>query len=156
MSAARWQRVDHPNTWCKAFVGSIDGISAAAQWAGTIAAEQKFPEELAFALQVCLEELLTNVVRHGGTKSSGDLTEVPAPPLNVEISISTGAQGVSVTIEDDGKPFDIVNAPAHRIDQPLDEVQPGGLGIQLIRNFASTIAYEQAGLGNRVTVEFLL
>jgi hypothetical protein len=38
----------------------------------------------------------------------------------------------------------------------LEEVQPGGLGIQLIRNFASSIAYEQAGLGNRVIVEFLL
>lgn len=148
--------MDHPNTWHKAFVGTIDGISAAAQWVDTIAAEQQFPDQLVFALQVCLEELLTNVVRHGGAKSSGDLSEVPVPPLNVEISISTGAQRVSMTVEDDGKPFDVVNAPAHRIDQPLDELQPGGLGIQLIKNFASSIAYEPAGLGNRVVVEFLL
>ena len=156
MSAVQKQHVSHPNTWRKAFIGTIDDISAAAQWVGTIAAEQKFPEQLVFALQVCLEELLTNVVRHGGPKSSGDLSEVPVPPLKVEISISTTAQGVSMTVEDDGKPFDVVNAPAHRIDQPLDEVQPDGLGIQLIRNFASSIAYEQAGLGNRVIVEFLL
>ena len=156
MNAVQKQHVNHPNTWHKAFIGTIDDISAAAQWVDTIAAEQQFPEQLVFALQVCLEELLTNVVRHGGAKSSGDLSEVPAPPLNVEISISTGAQRVSMTVEDNGRPFDVVNAPAHRIDQPLDEVQPGGLGIQLIRNFASTIAYEQAGLGNRVIVEFLL
>jgi serine/threonine-protein kinase RsbW len=156
VSAVQKQHVNHPNTWRKAFVGTIDDISAAAQWVGTIAAEQKFPEQLVFALQICLEELLTNVVRHGGATSSGSLSEVPTPPLNVEISISAGARGVSMTIEDDGKPFDVVNAPAHRIDQPLDEVQPGGLGIQLIRNFASSIAYEQAGLGNRVIVEFLL
>ena len=146
----------HPNTWRKAFVGTIDDISAAAQWVDTIAADQQFPEQLVFALQICLEELLTNVVRHGGAESSGDLSDVPIPPLNVEITISTSAQGVIMTVEDDGKPFDVVNAPAHRIDQPLDEVQPGGLGIQLIRNFASTISYEQAGLGNRVIVEFLL
>ncbi len=76
--------------------------------------------------------------------------------MNVEITISTNAQGVNMTIEDDGKPFDVVNAPAHRIDQPLNEVQPGGLGIQLIKNFASKVAYERAGLGNRVIVEFLL
>lgn len=156
MSAVQKQSVNHPNTWRKAFVGTIDDISAAAQWVDKIAADQKFPEHLVFALQVCLEELLTNVVRHGGAKSSGNLSEVPVPPLNVEISISAGAQGVSMIIEDDGKPFDVVNAPAHRIDQPLEEVQPGGLGIQLIRNFASSIAYEQAGLGNRVIVEFLL
>lgn len=156
MSAVQKQHVNHPNTWRKAFIGTIDDISAAAQWVDTIAVEQQFPEQLVFALQICLEELLTNVVRHGGAKSSGDLSEVPIPPLNVEISISIGAQRVSMTVEDNGKPFDVVNAPAHRIDQPLDEVQPGGLGIQLIRNFASSIAYEQTGLGNRVIVEFLL
>lgn len=156
MNAVQKQHVNHPNTWRKAFIGTIDDISAAAQWVDKIAVEQQFPEQLVFALQVCLEELLTNVIRHGGAKSSGDLSEVPVPPLNVEITISTGAQRVSMTVEDNGKPFDVVNAPAHRIDQPLDEVQPGGLGIQLIRNFASSIAYEQAGLGNRVIVEFLL
>ena len=156
MNAVRKQHVDHPNIWRKAFVGTIDGISAAAQWVDTIAIDQQFPDQLVFALQICLEELLTNVVRHGGPKSSGDLSEVPIPPLNVEISISTGDQRVIMTVEDNGKPFDVVNAPAHRIDQPLDEVQPGGLGIQLIRNFASSITYEQAGLGNRVIVEFLL
>jgi len=156
VNAVQKQNVNPPNTWRKAFIGTIDDISAAAQWVDAIAADQKFPEQLVFALQICLEELLTNVVRHGGAKSSGDLSEVMKPPVNVEITISTGVQGVSMTIEDDGKPFDVVSAPSHRIDQPLDEVQPGGLGIQLIRNFASSIAYEQAGLGNRVIVEFLL
>ena len=156
MNAVQKQHVDHPNTWRKAFIGTIDGISAAAQWVDTIAADQQFPEQLVFALQICLEELLTNIVRHCGPESAGDLSEVPVPPLNVEISISTSAQCVSMIVEDNGKPFDIVNAPAHRIDQPLDEVQPGGLGIQLIRNFASSVAYEKAGLGNRVIVEFLL
>ena len=134
----------------------MEGISAAAHWVDTIAADQQLPEQILFALQVCLEELLTNIVRHGGTESSGDLSVVPIPPLNVEISISTGAQRVSMTVEDDGKPFDVVNAPAHRIDQPLSAIEPGGLGIQLIKNFASSIKYEQAGLGNRVVVEFLL
>jgi serine/threonine-protein kinase RsbW len=156
VNAVQKQHVDHPHTWRKAFIGTIDGISAAAQWVDTIAVDQQFPDQLVFALQICLEELLTNIVRHGGPESGGDLKEVPIPPLNVEISISTTAQRVTMIVEDNGKPFDVVNAPAHRIDQPLDEVQPGGLGIQLIRNFASTIAYEQAGLGNRVIVEFLL
>lgn len=146
------------NTWRRAFAGTMDGISAAAQWVDAITADQQLPEQLAFALQVCLEELLTNIVRHGGTghwESGGDPSQVATPPLNAEISISISAQSVSMTVEDDGKPFDVVNAPAHRIDQPLSEIEPGGLGIQLIKNFASNIAYERAGLGNRVVVEFV-
>lgn len=156
MSAVNKQQVDRSNTGRKAFAGTIEGISLAAQWVDTIAADRQLPEQLVFALQICVEELLTNIVRHGGTESSGNLSEVPIPPLNVEISISANTECVSMTVEDDGKPFDVVNAPAHRIDQPLDEIEPGGLGIQLIRNFASTITYEQAGLGNRVVIEFLL
>lgn len=156
MSAVQKQHVGHPNTWRKAFIGTIGDISAAAQWVNTIAAGQQFPEQLEFAMQICLEELLTNIVRHGGSESGGDLSEVPIPPLNVEITISLSTQRACMIVEDNGKPFDVVSAPAHRIDQPLDEVQPGGLGIQLIRNFASSIAYERAGLGNRVVVEFLL
>lgn len=146
------------NTWRRAFVGTMGDISAAAQWVDTITADQQLPEQLVFALQICLEELLSNIVRHGGTghwKSGGDLSQMATPPLNVEINISISAQRVSMIVEDDGKPFDVVNAPAHRIDQPLSEIEPGGLGIQLIKNFASTITYERAGLGNRVVVEFL-
>jgi serine/threonine-protein kinase RsbW len=156
VNAVSKQQASHPNTWRKAFVGTIGNISAAAQWVDTIAADRRLPEQLVFALQICLEELLTNIVRHGAAESGGDLSHVAMPPVNVEITISTSAQGVNMTIEDNGKPFDVVNAPAHRIDQPLNEVQPGGLGLQLIKNFASRVAYERAGLGNRVVVEFLL
>jgi serine/threonine-protein kinase RsbW len=156
VNAVSKQQTLPSHTWRKAFVGTIGDISAAAQWVNTIVADQQLPEQLVFALQICLEELLTNIVRHGVAESSGDLSHVAMPPVNVEITISTSAHGVRMTIEDDGKPFDIVNAPAHRIDQPLNEVQPGGLGIQLIKNFASSIAYERTGLGNRIAVEFLL
>ena len=156
MNAVQKPHVDDPKTWRKAFTGTLDDISAAAKWLDAIAAGQQFPEQLIFALQVCLEELLTNIVRHGGVESSGALSDAAMPPVNVEITISTSAQGVSMVVEDDGKPFDTVNAPANRIDRPLDELQPGGLGIQLIRNFASSISYTPAGLGNRVVVEFLL
>lgn len=156
MSALHKQFTDSKRTWHRAFAGTVADVTAAAQWLDTIAADQKLPEQLVFSLQLCLEELLTNIVRHGGTESGGDLSDVAMPPLNVEVNISTSAESLIMTVEDDGKPFDVVNAAARRIDQPLDEVEPGGLGIQLIRNFASTMAYERAGLGNRIVIEFLL
>jgi serine/threonine-protein kinase RsbW len=156
VSALHRQFTDPDKTWKRAFVGTVADIAAAAQWLDTIAAGQKLPEQLVFSLQLCLEELMSNIVRHGGVtgrQSSNDLLPDVMPPLNVEITVTVENQSVSMTVDDDGRPFDVVNALARPIDKPLDQVEPGGLGIQLIRSFASRLEYERAGLGNRVTVE---
>ena len=150
MSAIHKRSPHLQKTWHRAFVGTVADVTASAQWLDTITADQKLPEQLVFSLQLCLEELMSNIVRHGGVLSPGP--EVKGP-LDVEITVTIESQSVSLTIEDNGTPFDVVNAPAHPINKPLDEIEPGGLGIQLIKNFASSLAYEQAGLGNRVTVE---
>jgi serine/threonine-protein kinase RsbW len=156
VSAIHKQFTVPQKTWHRAFIGTVADITVAEKWLGSIAADQKLPEQLAFSLQLCLEELMSNIVRHGGAagrKSGSDLSPEVTTSLSVEITVTVEDQSVSMTVEDDGKPFDVVNAPAHPIDRPLDEVEPGGLGIQLIKSFASGLVYEQAGLGNRVTVE---
>jgi len=60
-----------------------------------------------------------------------------------------------MTVEDNGRPFNVAQAPAKRIDQPLEQVQPGGLGIQLIKSFASNLEYRRTEKSNRVIVEFM-
>ncbi len=37
------------------------------KWADQLVSDQNVPSEKAYALQVCLEEILTNIVRHGGS-----------------------------------------------------------------------------------------
>jgi anti-sigma regulatory factor (Ser/Thr protein kinase) len=59
-----------------------------------------------------------------------------------------------MTIEDNGRPFDVAQAPGKVIDEPLRKVQPGGLGIQLIKSFANNLAYSRTKTANRVIVEF--
>jgi anti-sigma regulatory factor (Ser/Thr protein kinase) len=60
-----------------------------------------------------------------------------------------------MTVEDNGRAFDVARAPARVIDQPLDQVEPGGLGILLIKSFASSLEYSRTDAGNRVTVDFI-
>jgi len=131
------------SSWRRAFVGSIDEAVATARWIDRIASEQGLSAETLFAVQVCAEELLTNIVRHGGN---------PGP--RIEVTLSVSADGIELMVEDDGKPFDVATTPPRRIDQPLDEIQPGGLGIQLIHSFADRLSYQRAGLGNRVLAAF--
>jgi anti-sigma regulatory factor (Ser/Thr protein kinase) len=36
----------------------------------------------------------------------------------------------------------------------IEEIEPGGLGIQLMKKFATTLRYEQLAQGNRLTLGF--
>jgi len=146
------------NSWHRVFSGAIPEIAAAASWIESIAADLGLTGSRAFAMQVCLEELMSNIVRHGGVHSSSKSywPQIdPANPLFISITVDALADRITMTVEDNGHPFNVAQAPAKRIDQPLEQVQPGGLGIQLIKSFASNLEYRRTEKSNRVIVEFM-
>ncbi|MBN9360160.1 MULTISPECIES: ATP-binding protein [unclassified Devosia] len=130
------------------FPGTIDGAVTASSWLHGVAEREALPGKLVFALEVCLEELFTNVVRHGGRGRD-------AAPLSVDVGLSVEGNDVAMYIEDNGKSFDVSQAPARPIRRPLEEVMPGGLGMQLIRSFSKELLYESRPDGNRVILKFL-
>jgi sigma-B regulation protein RsbU (phosphoserine phosphatase) len=134
-----------PEIWRRTFTGSIPEVIAAAGWVDSIARERALPTDVVFALQICVEELLTNIVRHGGMQSA-----------TIDLSLGLFADRIQLIIEDNGKPFDVTTSSHRRIELPLNEVQPGGLGVQLIHSFADRLAYERTATGNRVVAEFAL
>ena len=144
--------------WRRVFSGSIADVTAASAWVERIAASLKLPGKLTFAMQVCLEELMSNIARHGKVHSFSAPfpTETDADnPLSISIGIDVLADRIAMTIEDNGRPFDVEKAPAKVVDRPLEQVQPGGLGINLIKSFSHNIEYRRTDAGNRVTVDFM-
>ena len=121
----------------------------------SIATDLDLADSKAFAMQVCLEELMSNIVLHG--KAGLSLKTLPMDPAPLSISITVGASKdrTVLTIEDNGRPFDIAQAPAKTIDRSLEQLEPGGLGIQLIKSFASDLKYSRTENGNRVVLEFM-
>lgn len=149
---------DRPETrWCRDFVGAIEEVGVAARWIGSIATGLSLPEEQAHAMQICLEELMSNIVRHGGVDPTAATNRPEADvanPLLVSISINALPDRIVLTVEDNGRPFDVVQAPSRGVEEPLESVQPGGLGIHLVKKFASSLRYCRTENGNRVIVEF--
>ena len=45
-------------------------------------------------------------------------------------------------LDDDVEPFDITRAPDVDIDAPIEEREPGGLGLHLIRRMVDSVEYE--------------
>jgi anti-sigma regulatory factor (Ser/Thr protein kinase) len=129
-------------------------IPCAAVWIESIAADLELTDSRAFAMQVCLEELMSNIVRHGRVPSPLKPQIDPAKPLSISITVDASADRITITVEDNGQPFNVAEAPAKWIDRPLEQLQPGGLGIRLIKNFASNLEYRRTAKGNRVIVEF--
>jgi anti-sigma regulatory factor (Ser/Thr protein kinase) len=105
-------------------------------------------------MQVCLEELMANVGMHGHPRAPQSAPAEPADPLKVSVSVNVSSDRIILTVEDNGRPFDISLARAHGVDGEPDSVQPGGLGIGVIRSFAGNLKYSRTETGNRVIAEF--
>ena len=132
-------------TWRKKFVGSLSEIAAVERWVNQKASEQALSPDKGYALRVCVEELLTNILRHGGTTSP-----------KIELTITLCPDRIVLVIEDDAKPFDVSTSIPRRVTPPLENAEPGGLGIQLIHSFSDRLTYSRPGEKNRVVAEFVL
>src|SRR5262249_2512125 len=85
-----------------------------------------FEEEVVYAADLALEEVLSNVIRHA--YDDGDRHEIM-------IAVRTSGRRVEMQIVDDGRGFDPVSAPAVDLAVPLERRRIGGLGIHLLRAF---------------------
>lgn len=131
--------------WRREFDGAVQEIGLSLVWLAGIARELDLPADQAYALELCAEELIANVVLH----NSG------TPPVHVRLTLAAEAGRLLFTVEDNGALFDIASAPEKRAEGPLDELVPGGLGVGLIKRFASSLKYERTPYGNRVEAGFI-
>jgi serine/threonine-protein kinase RsbW len=133
----------------------LDDMALLWPWVEALIAQFAIPSDTAFAIHLCLEEAISNVIRHG---YNGD----PGHTLTVDCA-SPNAHEFVFTIEDQAPPFDPLE-PEHIEElvepSPEDFLRPGGRGIFLMRKFASTIKYERIetgkGGGNCLTIRFVL
>jgi serine/threonine-protein kinase RsbW len=91
-----------------------------------------------------LEEIVTNCLKYG---YDDDARHV----VLVHVTLSDGR--LTMQISDDGRPFDPTAAPVPDLDAPLDEREPGGLGLHLLRTMADRVSYERRDGRNVLTVE---
>lgn len=124
----------------------IPGVRNASAWLADAASEFNVPAEHSVRLDICLNEALANIMTHGGT---GALSE----PIRLSF-ITVCQQGeceALVTVSDAGNPFDTVSATPKARPDSLSEVEPGGLGLVMIRSSADTLSYRYCDGFNHLT-----
>jgi anti-sigma regulatory factor (Ser/Thr protein kinase) len=92
------------------------------------------PDSVVHDLNLALEEILTNIISYGYTDSGEH-------EITVQLSVEPGEMRVEV--EDDGQPFNPLEAPEADTTKPLEERAVGGLGVHLVRKLMDGLEYQR-------------
>jgi serine/threonine-protein kinase RsbW len=108
-------------------------------------APQVISSDTLFAVQLCLEEAIANIIMHGGSGED-----------RLAIAIELEREGVTLVarIEDTGCEFDPTQFPPLSIAKSLEDAKVGDYGIHLMRCFTTGMHYERQDGRNRLTLWF--
>jgi serine/threonine-protein kinase RsbW len=91
------------------------------------------PENSEAPVTLCLEEVLSNVIRHG----------CPAGQhCDIEVRYTILEDGIEVEVSDNARAFDPLSLPPPDLNAPLEQRKAGGLGVFLVRKLMDEVHYE--------------
>lgn len=125
----------------RGFPGTIEGAADAEAWVAAEMAALGLAGDASFAVNLCVEELFLNAVKHGRADRA-------------TISLSNGPGGLKLEFADDGHPFDPTEAPVKRLEGPGTDFEVGGFGAGLVQKFSRRVTYRRSGGMNRLVLEF--
>lgn len=100
--------------------------------------------DLAFSANLCLEELITNIIQHG-------LEGRTDRQIHVRMSMSD--EWLEIVLKDDAPPYDpFVQAPEPDLDLDLEKRPIGGLGVHLVRQLMDDARAYYDGSGNLIVL----
>ncbi|HKW00157.1 MAG TPA: ATP-binding protein [Vicinamibacterales bacterium] len=113
--------------------GTSAGVGRAAAAFDEFCRDRGVPPEARWRFQVALDEILSNIVRHGYKDAGG----------TIALTFTHDGRAVSVEVVDSGPAFDPRQAPPPDTSSPLESRRPGGLGIVLAEELLDELAYER-------------
>src|SRR5580692_2823646 len=109
----------------------LSEIARVPPWLESLAALHAIPSRTQFAMDLCLEEVLSNIIRHGyGGESSHEIV----------IRYQNRRNGFFAFIVEDGAPlFNPLTVPSPPVPRTLEDISGGGQCISLLKQSADTI-----------------
>jgi anti-sigma regulatory factor (Ser/Thr protein kinase) len=120
-------------------------LPALEQWVTRLAAEYQLPPALVHRIDLCLSEVVSNLIDYG--YPNGDVGKV-------SIFFWRLPEQIVVRIDDDGAPFDPTAYVPSNLPNSLEDASIGGRGIRLVRHFADELHHLRADSANQLTLVF--
>ena len=99
--------------------------------------------EIAYAVNLSIDEILTNTISYGYDDDDAH---------RIEMTVRLEADALVVVIVDDGRPFDPTGTPDPDIEASLEERDVGGLGLFLVHQMMDEVEYRHVDGRNVVTL----
>ena len=102
-------------------------------------------QEVAFKVELALEELALNVIYYAYPEGDGD--------LEVGCSLENRTR-LCISIRDWGKHFNPLERATPDVSLGVSERKVGGLGVYLVKQMVDDIVYSPLDCGNKLTIQF--
>jgi serine/threonine-protein kinase RsbW len=124
----------------------ISDLTLVLNWVHDLAARYSIPEDTEYSMDICLEEVLGNIIRHAYAGADDR-------PMRVSFATPRAGNFILV-VEDEAPHFNPLEAPELPVMTEDNEVRLGGHGIRLLKHFSNGLTYEPTPTGNRLRMEF--
>ena len=130
----------------KVFKRDIQALDAIFDFLEERISNNNLNESLAFTLKFAVEEVFTNMVKYN-----------PLGPDQISISLVVKGENAIVELVDfEDVPFDITKTEPVNFDLPMEEKNPGGLGIHLVKTMVDKVDYQHINNRSKVTLTIKL
>lgn len=125
----------------KMFKPEIESVYRIQNFVKTALSPEAFNKKKCFAIDLIIEELVVNIATYG-------IKDLNTGFIAVCTSIEDETLFIGIT--DNGPAFNPLEKKDPDIFMPLEDRQPGGLGIYLVKQFVKDIRYERKNHKNLI------
>jgi anti-sigma regulatory factor (Ser/Thr protein kinase) len=134
---------EFPHVLSVALVSQRREIERLAQLVEQFGEANGFTSDDINSVNLLLDEIVVNIISHG---YDDELEH------QIRVTLTLERDMLSIRVEDDGRPFDPLEAPAPNLDLPIEQRAVGGLGIYIARSIADQMQYRREGNLNILTI----
>lgn len=116
-----------------------ESLAAASDFLDGCVEDFDIPMRAGYSLKVVTDEIFSNIVYYSGAKTA-------------EILFRNEQEKITLVFQDDGKPYNPMEAEEPDITAGVEERGIGGLGLFMVKKMAEQVAYAYAGGKNQLTV----
>jgi anti-sigma regulatory factor (Ser/Thr protein kinase) len=106
-------------------------------------AKHGVPGSVVFAVNLALDEIVTNIIVHGYTESGQHA---------IHIDVALDRDVLEATVRDDAPAFNPLAVPPVDLNAPAAARPIGGLGVHLVRSLMDSVDYWREGTQNVLVI----